>query len=87
MAKRVARSKKKFKHEFKKQLRLAIAAAIGFTIAFAWRNVIFDSIYNFVRKINEETSLLQSQLTTAIIITIIGVLLIMLFSRVLRDRR
>ncbi len=87
MSRKPKKPKKQFKHEFKKQLRLAIAAAIGFTIAFAWRNVIFDFIYNIIRQLNEETTILQSQLTTAMIITIIGVILIIIFSKLLKDKK
>jgi len=82
--------KKKFsrsyKNEFKKQLRLAIAAAIGFTIAFAWRNVIFDSTYQLIQTLNEKTTIFQTQFTTSLIITVIGVLLILLFSKLLKEK-
>jgi len=31
-----------FKKEFKKQIRMMIVIALGFTIAFTWRQTVFD---------------------------------------------
>ena len=71
--------KRSFKKEFRRQIRLAILAAIGFTIAFAWKRAIFDSFQSFVTRFLDETY-------TAIAITLVGVLLIFISSKILRDK-
>ncbi|MBU0957403.1 MAG: hypothetical protein KKF56_01185 [Nanoarchaeota archaeon] len=90
MPKKSKSRKKKFsrsyKKEFKKQLRLAIAAAIGFTIAFSWRNVIFDSVHSLVQNIDKKTTVFQTQFTASLIITVVGVLFILLFSKLLKEK-
>lgn len=73
---------KKFKKEFRKQIRLAIAAAIGFIIAFAWREFIVGLVIKQMGKL----SILMPHTTrflSALFITIVGVLLILLSSRLL----
>jgi len=70
--------KRSFKKEFRRQIRLAILAAIGFTIAFAWKRAIFDSFQSFVTRFSETY--------TAIAITLVGVLLIFISSKILRDK-
>jgi len=73
----------KFKKEFKNQLRLAIAAAIGFIIAFSWRDFV-------IKLVGDTYSVLQtampitSKFLTAITITLIGVFLIIITSKLLK---
>ena len=33
-----------FRREFKRQVRLLIIITLGFTIAFAWRQTVFDAV-------------------------------------------
>ena len=80
-------TKKSFRKEFKRQIRLAILAAIGFTIAFAWKRAVFDTFLDYVSRfmdlpINHYTS----EIYTAIAITLLGVILIFITSKLLRDR-
>ncbi len=78
--------RRSFKLEFKRQLRLAIMAAIGFTIAFAWREAIFATFQDFVsRFLDVSPDHYLSQSYTAVAITFAGVLLIFLTSKMLRD--
>ena len=78
--------KKSFRLEFKRQIRLAIVAAIGFTIAFAWRNAVFDLFQSYVAGL---LSLAQghylTEIYTAIAITIFGVILILITSKLLQE--
>lgn len=74
--------KKKFWKEVKRQTRLAIAAAIGFIIAFAWK----DYILRLAGSVFEDISLTlptTSKFLTALILTLIGVGLIFISSRLL----
>jgi hypothetical protein len=80
-------TKRSFKLEFKRQLRMAITAAIGFSIAYAWRNAVFDGFENFVaRLLDVPTGHYLTEAYTAITITLAGVLLIFLTSKFLRDK-
>jgi len=72
----------KFKNELKKQTRLAIAAAIGFIIAFAWRDFIIQITDNALARVMN-LSPATSTLITAITLTIIGVILIFISSKAL----
>ena len=83
---KVFHKKRSFKSEFKKQLRYAITASIGFTVAFAWRNAIFDTFQEVVsRALNVTPEHFLTQTYTAIIITIVAVAAIFATSKVLRD--
>jgi hypothetical protein len=79
--------KKSFKKEFKRQIKLAILAAIGFTIAFAWKRAVFDTFLDYVSRFMDlPTSHYLSELYTAVAITFVGVMLIFLTSKLLRDK-
>jgi hypothetical protein len=72
--------------EFKRQIRLAIIAAIGFTIAFAWRDAIFNAFQSFVsRFLDLSPDHYMTQIYTAIAITLAGVIIIMLTSKLMKD--
>ena len=82
---RIFKAKRTFKKEFKRQIKYAIAAAVGFLIAFAWRDSIYLSVSKLVETF-EKTTQAASNMLTAILITIIGVLIILVSSRLLRDK-
>jgi uncharacterized protein YacL len=69
-----------FKREFKKEMKTAILAAFGFLIALVWKDVITSLVNN----IAQEASF-GGAIVSALIVTIICVLGIMLFSRVLKN--
>lgn len=72
---------KRFNREFKKEMNTAIMAAFGFLIALVWKDVITG----FVNKLSEKSPF-QGVLVSALIVTVICVLGIMLFSRILRNK-
>ena len=83
---KVLKVKRSFKKEFRKQLRFAITAAIGFSIAFAWRESIFEMFQNFVSRFFDIVpGHYMTEIYTAIVITIIGALLILLTSKLLKE--
>ena len=67
---------KKFVGQFKENLRIGLSAAVGFVIAFAWREPIWDFLNGFVLKYVKATAGLQAGIYSALIITIIGVIII-----------
>ncbi len=82
---RLLKTKKNFRKEFKRQLRYAIAAAVGFLIIFAWRDAIINATRNLVEKIAEKAEVATTNIVTALIITFIGVLIIVASSKLLKD--
>lgn len=72
---------KTFKKEFKKEMNTAILAAFGFLIALVWKDVITE----FVNNISEKSPF-HGALITALGVTIICVLGIMVFSRILKEK-
>lgn len=82
----ILKTKKNFRQEFRRQIRLAITAAIGFTIAYAWRESIFNAFNNFVSRFFDLTKdHYSTQIYTAITITVFGVALIFITSKILKD--
>ena len=72
------------KREFRKQLRLALAAAVGFIIAFAWKDFVVkltgDALSRFL-----ELNPITSALAISIVITFFGILIIWASSRLLKE--
>ena len=74
-----------FKKEVKKQVRILILFTLGFTIAFTWRQTIFDiteSLVILITHIQGETSL---SILTSFSITVISLILIWVTARFLQD--
>lgn len=69
------RTTKKFKQELKKSIITALVAAFGFLIALSWKDVVYD----IVPKISE-ASPIKNQVVSALIITTICVIGILVLS-------
>lgn len=83
---RIFKTKKSFGKEFKRQIKLAIIAAIGFTVAFAWRQAIFDTFQSFLtRLLDVQPGHYLSENYTALAITVAGVIVIFISSKILKD--
>jgi hypothetical protein len=81
------KTKRSFRQEFKKQIRFAITAAIGFTIAFAWREAVFDMFLSFTSRVLDlSIEHYSTKIYAAISITLFGVLLIFLTSKILKEK-
>ncbi|MBM3247439.1 hypothetical protein FJZ17_02785 [Candidatus Pacearchaeota archaeon] len=83
---RIFKTKRSFKKEFKRQIKWAIAAAVGFTIAYAWRDAVIVLTKDIVTRIAESTRAGLTSIYSALLITLIGVLIILASSRLLRDK-
>jgi len=70
-----------FKKEFKKQLVVAISSAFGFLIALSWRDAIASSIQSMVIKMGVSEKIIYYQFLSAIIITILSVLGLIVVSK------
>jgi len=76
---KVKESARKFKLETKKSINTAIVAALGFLIALVWRDVITEWV-------NELTAMspVQGKLISALIITMVCVVGILIVTRLMR---
>jgi len=72
---------KKFKRELKKEINTAILAAFGFLIALVWKDVITEFVDNL-----SEKSPFQGKLVSALIVTFICVIGIMIFAKILKNK-
>jgi putative Mn2+ efflux pump MntP len=80
------RTHRSFRKELKKQLRLAITAAIGFSIAYGWRNAIFDSFQSFISRFFDiPLGHYMTEVYTATALTIVGVVLIFITAKLLKE--
>ncbi len=80
-AKPVKKSVEKFRGEFKKSIITALVAAFGFLISLAWRDVIVEA----VDKITALTPL-HGKIISAIVITIISVIGILIITKVFSEK-
>lgn len=83
---KIVRGDPHFRHEFKSQLRWLIILTLGFTIAFSWRQTIFDLIQAGVISITKIESTSALSILTSLAITIFAIILIYLTSRFLREK-
>jgi len=74
------------KKEFRRQLRLLIIITLGFTIAFTWRQTIFDLSFVFVAFLTNIQNNTTLSILSSILITIVSVGLIYVTSYWLKDR-
>ena len=82
---RILKAKRTFRKEFKRQIKYAVAAAVGFMIAFVWKDALLKSSEELVDKFLETARVSVSSISTAVFVTILGVLVILITSRLLRD--
>jgi len=76
---------RRYRKEFRHQLRLLIVFTLGFTIAFTWRQTIFDisqTFVQFITNIKDSTSL---SILTSTFITLISIFLIYITAHFLKD--
>ena len=69
-----------FKKEFKKQLLFAVSAAFGFLMAFSWRDPIMDFIGFLINGVGIRSQI-YGGVISAIVLTIVGVLFLMVISK------
>ena len=75
---RTKESTKKFKGEFKKTIGTSIIAAFSLIVAFAWKDVVEEYMSKFI-------NVLQGKVISALIITAISVIAIMIVTKITTD--
>lgn len=81
---RFHRESTQFKKEFRREIRMLIVVTLGFTIAFTWRQTIFDVSQDFVSFITNIQNSAELSILTSFFITIVAVLLVYLTSHFLK---
>lgn len=79
---RIKAATSRFKKEFRRQIRIAFAAAVGFLIAYSWREYVFS----LAKSLTGDMSIVMpniSNFLAALIITLIGAILIFISSKLL----
>jgi len=76
---------RKFEREFRRQTRMLIVITLGFTIAFTWRQTIFDLSQELVNLIIDIQSSALSSILTSAFITLVSILLIYLSAQFLKE--
>ena len=71
----------KFRKEFKTQLITGITAAFAFLLALSWREPIADSVNLLIEKFNLAQNIILFKFISAIVITIIAVLILIFISK------
>ncbi|MFH1501325.1 MAG: hypothetical protein ABIE22_05275 [archaeon] len=78
-------TKRSFTNEFRTQVRLFIVFTLGFTIAFTWRQTIFDLSFEFIQFITDIKDSAAASLLASVLITIVSLVAIYLASHWLKD--
>jgi len=74
-----------FRRELKKELKTLLIVTLGFTIAFTWRQTIFDLSLVFLSLVTNITDQTELSLLAAFFITLFSLGLIYLTSHFLQD--
>ena len=72
---------KSFKREFLKEAKLLIIVTVGFSIAFTWRQTMFDASISLVQKFFHIQGTVEASIAASALITFIGLIVILLTSR------
>tara|TARA_Y100000310_G_scaffold255210_1_gene262510 strand:+ start:347 stop:634 length:288 start_codon:yes stop_codon:yes gene_type:complete len=75
-----------FKKEFRRQIRLLVIITLAFTIAFAWRQTVFDAAQNLITRFINVTGATTASILTSLFISIVAVIIIYLAAHFLKDR-
>jgi uncharacterized membrane protein len=84
--KRAVFTGKRFKREFRIQLRSFIIITLAFTVAFSWRQTTFDLSQTFVQFLLNIKSSTSLTILTSIFITLISIILIYITSHWLKEK-
>ena len=79
------REKTRFKHEFRKQARMLILFTLGFTIAFTWRETLFDISQRLVEAVTNIKNSNSLSILTSTFITVLSLAVIYVTSHMLKD--
>ena len=79
-------SGRRFREEFRRQVRMLIIITFGFTIAFTWRQTIFDLSQTLVQFITNIKDSSISSILTSLFITFISLFIIYFTAHLLKER-
>jgi hypothetical protein len=76
--------KRNLKKTFKEELRYGLAAAVGFLIAYAWREPLLILFEDLVKIVTNFALPYSIKIISALIVTVLGVVILWIASRVLK---
>jgi len=76
----------RYRKEIKRELRVLIVVTLGFTIAFTWRQTIFDVFQAAIVRLFNSVGVAAASALTSFTITLVSVLLIFITSYFLQDK-
>ena len=82
---RLRRETRRFKKEHRKELRLLVILTLSFTIAFTWRQTIFDASQSVIQFFINVKSTTWSCILTSTLITLVSIVLIRVTSHILKE--
>jgi len=71
-----------FQLEFRTQLKIAMLAALGFIVAFSWKDFIATLLNMVISKLDVTEKLYLYQLISAIAVTVIAVIIMVFLSKI-----
>jgi hypothetical protein len=74
-----------FRKELKNEARMFIVVAVALSIAFAWRQTLFEIALAAVNSIFTPDGEIKASMMASTLITIVGILIILLSSKILKD--
>ncbi|MCK5149921.1 hypothetical protein KAJ87_03265 [Candidatus Pacearchaeota archaeon] len=77
----------RFKKEFQRQIRMLIIVTLGFTIAFTWRQTIFDLSLAFVKFVTKIQNTSTLSIFSSAFITLFSIFIIYLTAHFLKGRK
>lgn len=75
-----------FQSEFKHQTRLIIIITLAFTIAFSWRETVFDLFVNFAKWLTNIENSATLSILSSTFITIVSLIIIFITAHILKDK-
>ena len=75
-----------FQAEFRRQIRMLIVVTLGFTIAFTWRQTLFDVVQTAVEFFTNIQNSATLSILTSTATTLIALLVIYFASKFLQDK-
>jgi hypothetical protein len=74
-----------FRKEFKQQIKAFVIVTLGFTIAFTWRQTIYEVCQNLIAKYFSTNGPTTLAILTSTFITIVSIILIYFSSKLFKE--
>ncbi|MBX4196512.1 DUF5654 family protein [Candidatus Pacearchaeota archaeon] len=76
----------RYAHEFWHDIRTLILFTLGFTIAFTWRQTVFDTMESFIQWLTNVHNTTSLSILTSLLTTLICVLVIAIMAQFFKNK-